>query len=182
MEAKMIKLNVPYKSQLDNLFNPYGACNVTSVAMVIEFINPAVMLDVPNINKTVQLEDVIYEEMEGLGLNRHVPSDLVKIMKVFNTKSVFKVNATIEEVVKHLNSELPCIIHGYFTSFGHIVVVVGYDDTGLIVHDPYGEWFPDGYDTTASGAYLHYSYDLIRRACAYDGEFWVHFIDGLNDE
>ncbi|NEN93768.1 MAG: peptidoglycan-binding protein, partial [Okeania sp. SIO3H1] len=27
-----------------------------------------------------------------------------------------------------------------------------------------------------SGAYLHYSYRLIRNVCMPDGSFWVHFI------
>ncbi len=55
------------------------------------------------------------------------------------------------------------VIHGWFTPSGHIVTVVGYSDTVLIVHDPYGEWFAWGYRTDLSGAYLHYSDDLICR-------------------
>jgi len=54
--------------------------------------------------------------------------------------------------------------------------VVGYDSEGFFIHDPYGEWFEIGYDTEASGAYLHYNYRLIRRICMPDGKFWVHFI------
>lgn len=177
----MIKLNVPCKSQLDNKYNPYGACNVTSCAMVVEFMNPGVNYRDSSGNEC-QLEDVIYEEMLRIGLNRHLPTDLVKIMAKFNTKSIFKSQTTIDKVKRHLDKGFPCITHGYFTTFGHIIVIVGYDETGLIVHDPYGEWFESGYRTDLSGAYLHYSYDLIRRACAYDGEFWVHFIVPTNED
>jgi hypothetical protein len=58
---------------------------------------------------------------------------------------------------------------------------VGFDSKGFLVHDPYGEWFESGYDTSTSGAYLHYSYDLIQRTCIPDGQFWVHHISSAHE-
>jgi uncharacterized protein YvpB len=80
------------------------------------------------------------------GLNRHSPDDLAQIVRDYGAKDSFTQTATIDEVKDWLSHEKPAVIHGYFTRFGHIIVLVGYDSTGFIVHDPYGEWFADGYD------------------------------------
>jgi uncharacterized protein YvpB len=116
--------------------------------------------------------------MENHDLNRHSPQDLEKLISrhYHPVKDSFTVWGTIDRCKSHLAAGNPCVIHGYFTSFGHIIVLVGYDNEGFLVHDPYGEWFESGYDTNASGAYLHYSYDLIRRTCIPDGQFWVHYV------
>lgn len=39
-------------------------------------------------------------------------------------------------------------VHGYFTSYGHVVLVLGYDSGGYWVNDPVGTlagWFMGGY-------------------------------------
>ncbi len=74
------------------------------------------------------------------------------------------------------------MIHGYFTDFGHIVVLAGYDEHGFLVHDPYGEWYSWGYDPNdgtefdTKGKYIHYSYGLIQRLCLPDHNLWLHLI------
>ncbi|MEG4801047.1 C39 family peptidase [Microcoleus sp. ARI1-B5] len=171
-----IKLNVPYKSQNDNIDNPTGACNVTSLAMCLEFFK------VPRRTSEGQFEDELYRYALDQGLDRHAPNDLAQIVRDYGAKDTFTQAATIDEVKDWLGNGKPTIIHGYFTPFGHIIVVVGYDSTGFIVHDPYGEWFADGYDfndpegNNEKGKFQHYSYNLIREACIPDGDFWVHFI------
>ncbi|MGB3533322.1 MAG: C39 family peptidase [Microcoleaceae cyanobacterium] len=164
------RLDVPYQSQIDNWFNPTGACNVTSIAMCLEY------LETPRRNSVVQFEDELYHYALDRGYSRHSPDDLAQIVRDYGCQDYFTENALIEDVQNWVASGNPAVIHGYFTSFGHIVVVVGYDEYGFIVHDPYGEWFSTGYRTDLSGAYLHYSYRLIRRVCIPDGNFWVHFI------
>ena len=163
------RLNIPYKSQLDNAENPTGSCNVTAIATCLNFFGIK--------RKTLaQLEDEIYRRMLDEGLSRHSPEDLAKMVRAYGLKDDFTAGGTFDRCKDHLAAGNPCVIHGYFTSFGHIITLVGYDSKGFIVHDPYGEWHSDGYDTSASGAYLHYSYDLIRRTSAHDGQFWVHYI------
>lgn len=165
--------DVPYKPQTDNQYNPMGSCNVTSLAMCLEF------LKTPR-NKRYkaipQFEDELYQYALDRGLSRHSPQDLAKIVQDYGRKDNFKITATIAEVQEWLDSGNPAVTHGYFTESGHIIVLVGYDESGFIVHDPYGEWFDWGYDTSLSGAFLHYSYGLIERTCIGDGDFWVHFI------
>jgi hypothetical protein len=168
---KSIKLaNFPYKSQLDNFYNPTGSCNVTSIAMCLQY------LGIPRRTSGGQFEDELYEYAIKKGYSRWSPYDLAKIVKDYGAKDFFSDRATLEELQDWLADGKPAVLHGYFTAFGHVMPVVGYDEKNLLVHDPYGEWFPSGYRTDLNGAYLPYSYNLIRRVCMPDGNFWVHFI------
>jgi uncharacterized protein YvpB len=169
-------LNVPYKSQRDNLNNPDGSCNVTSLAMCLEF------LSIPRHKSNGQYEDELYEYALDHNLSRHNPYDLAKIVRAYKAKDAFDTQATIDAVKKWLAAGNPAVTHGYFTSFGHIVALVGYDDKGFLVHDPYGEWYASGYDRNAQGSsdtkgkFLNYSYRMIKSTCCTDNQFWVHFI------
>lgn len=174
--AQTIRLNVPYKSQRDNINNPDGSCNVTSIAMCLEY------LGVPRRGSMEQFEDELYQYALDHGLSRHSPHDLAKIVQAYNAKDAFDSRASMDDVKQWLAAGNPAVTHGYFTSFGHIVALVGYDETGFLVHDPYGEYYPTGYDRNAAGTgdtkgkFLHYSYGLIERTCCTDNQFWVHFI------
>lgn len=164
-----ILLDVPFKSQLDNRFNPTGACNVTSIAMCLEYLGY-------KSGSKEQLEDELYRYMTDTGLNRHSPQDLAQVVRDYGFSDDFTDRATIPQCQAWLASKNPIVMHGYFTNFGHIITGVGYDQTGFIVHDPYGEWFRSGYRNDLSGRNLHYSYELIKEKCIPDGSFWVHFI------
>lgn len=174
-KRNVVKLNVPYKSQLDNVNEPFATCNVTSLAMCLEYYKIGLKSKVKN-PLNVQLEDELYKYMADKGLNKHYPEDLARVARAYGIKDDFTAYGTFERCKQHLSDGNPCIIHGYFTQPGHIIVLVGYDQTGFIVHDPYGEWFATGYRTDLSGEYLHYSYGLIQKTCAYDGQFWVHYL------
>lgn len=171
-----IKLPVPYKSQRDNADNPDGACNVTSIAMCLEY------LKIPRRHSEGQFEDELYNYALDQGLSRHEGEHLAHIVRDYGAKDRFTTTATIEEVKDWLASGNPAVVHGYFTHFGHIIALVGYDSNGFIVHDPYGEWFADGYDRNEPGGndekgkFLNYSYGMITDTCIPDGQFFVHFI------
>lgn len=167
-----VRLDVPYKSQLDNLENPYGACNVTCLAKILEFL----FGEEVRRSSDGQFEDELYRYAINMGYSRHDPYDLAQIIRDYGGKDRFTEHATIEEVLDWLAAGNPVIIHGYWTSFGHIVTGTGYDPEGLFIHDPYGEWFPNGYDNNASGAHIHHSFRLIRKLAMHDGNFWVHFV------
>lgn len=165
-----VKLAIPYKSQLDNEENPTGSCNVTSLAMCLEF------LGAQRQHNSGQFEDELYTYAENHGLSRHDPHDLATIVEAYGCRDNFRTDATIEQVQGWLSEGKPIVIHGYFTTFGHIVVLTGFDEAGFLVHDPYGEWTSSGYRTDCSGKSIHYSYTMIRRLCIPDGSFWVHFL------
>lgn len=164
------RLNVPHKSQLDNALNPTGACNVTSFAMIMAY------LQIKGRTGVGQLEDELYRYMEGVGLSRWDPEDLAKMASNYGVKDEFTTRAKPVDIRKAIALGYPCIIHGYFTSFGHIIVVRGYDPYGFFVNDPYGEWTSNGYNNDVSGANLYYSNALIQSKCSPEGEdfLWLH--------
>lgn len=180
-----MKLNVPYRSQLDNVRNPYGSCNVTSLAMGMLYYG---VKERP----AIRLEDELYNYCEFNGFSRHSPYDLAVVFNQFSRKagreafSNFSIWGTIAKIKDHINSGHPVITHGWFTNFGHIIVIVGYNLTGFIVHDPYGEYYSWGYRLNSSanpqrGKNLVYSYRLMERYChdASDGTWWVHYLSGV---
>jgi uncharacterized protein YvpB len=171
-----VRLEVPYKSQLDNEENPTGSCNVTSIAMCLAY------LGAKRRQSSGQFEDELYNYTNERNLSRHDPNDLASVVKAYGCCDDFRTNATIEQVQDWLMEGKPAVIHGYFTSFGHIIALVGFDETGFLVHDPYGEWTTSGYDCNVPGTcnekgkYMHYSYGMIQSLCIPDGSFWVHFL------
>lgn len=179
----MIKLAVPYRSQLDNAINPYGSCNVTSLAMGMLYYG------MPETSQQ-QLEDEIYRYCLANGYSRHSPYDLAVVFEAFTKKyhnpcfDNFSVWGTVANIKKHLDGGHPVITHGYWTNFGHILVIVGYNKDGFIVHDPYGEWFHGGYMLNNPykpelGKYLTYSYSMMMQKCLDNsGTWWVHYLSG----
>lgn len=160
--------NFPYHDQTDNAYNPGGACNVTSFSMVFHYfgLRPK--------STWSQFEDELYLFMQNKGLSRHSPWDLQHMAHLYDVDCDFKTNRTIADIVNAIDAGKPCILHGYFTTFGHIIVVHGYTNNGLLVHDPYGEYWSSGYDRNNSynrnkGKNLIYSDQLIERVCSPEG-------------
>jgi peptidoglycan hydrolase-like protein with peptidoglycan-binding domain len=125
-----------------------------------------------------QLEDQLYEYMTNNGLSRHSPDDLRKVLIQYGYQDNFQPDAKWAEVKAWIDRGKPCITHGWFTQSGHIICIIGYNSNGWIVHDPYGEWHKDGYDTQKSGANLLYSYAMMKDVCGPDGDLWIHYVDG----
>jgi hypothetical protein len=123
-----------------------------------------------------QLEDELYQYMERRGLSRWDPYDLATMARNYGLVDDFTIRGSLSDVRKAIAEGRPCIIHGYFTSFGHIVVVRGYDQYGLYVNDPYGQWTSSGYRNDLSGDNVRYSYALIQAKCSPEGEdhIWLH--------
>lgn len=163
-------LAVPYLSQRDNRIDPFDTCNVTSIAMCLAYFG------VKPQDPSKQLEDELSRYVDAEGLQRGSPTDLAKVVTHYGLSDEFRIDATVDRLKGWIDGGNPAVIHGYFTRSGHIVTAVGHDSDSLIVHDPWGEYFASGYDTSAVGANLSYSWELIRRTCIPDGQFWVHFI------
>jgi uncharacterized protein YvpB len=163
-----VRLPVPYFSQRDNFYRPTGTCNVTSVAMCLYYygVRPK--------RQSQQLEDELFEEVTKRGWSRHSHDHLRQLFNAYGMKGNFKMNATWEEVKRHMANGDPVIYSGKFTKFGHIIVLRGYNDRGCWVNDPWGEYFASGYQNK-SGENLHYSWDLLRRL-SYSGRdaTWAH--------
>ena len=176
-----VLVKTPYLRQDNNLWYPGGTCNTTSVAMAMGKEGE------PLLRKTgEQLEDYLTRYCLDNGLSRHSPGDLVILAQRHGYRPRFNAYATWEEVKEWLRQGKVCIVHGWFTPSGHILVIVGYDEEKgcWIVHDPWGEWYPSGYDTSASGEYLEYSFKMMSRLCGpdADGQLWIHFFDGPSND
>lgn len=154
-----VDLAVPWFSQLNNVLNPSGACNVTSCAMVAHYHGIRG-------NGEGQLEDQMYKRCLEKGWSRHEAFGLAKLLNSYSLVDTLNFRGTFDAVRQSILDGKPIILHGYFTRFGHIIVVRGFDDNGLIVNDPFGEYFASGYNTKKKGEKLHYSYDLIARTCS----------------
>lgn len=169
-ETRLLK--VPYISQHGNVNRPEATCNITSLCMVINYYYPN------RVNGELTPDD-IYNLAISEGYDIFDPLELVKLGRVYGVHSEFTFNGDMDRMKQSIDRGKPCIVHGYFTQSGHIVVVCGYDDKGFIVNDPWGEYYRQGYDTSKSGYQLHYSYDLIRRTCMPDGNLWVHTVSKM---
>lgn len=166
-----VQLDVPYFTQLDNEQNPHGSCNVTSVSMCIVYLGHS-----STGANGGQLEDELYSYCLNNGLSRHSPTDLAKLIQIYGYKDDFQEDAKWGDVKKWLAAGNPCIVHGWFTRSGHIVTIIGYNEKGWIIHDPYGEWYEWGYDTSVSGKALTYSYGMMKEICGSDGDLWIHYV------
>lgn len=174
-----LSLEVPYLSQRDNWCNPHGSCNVTSVAMTLA------ALGCPTHVKGEQLEDVLYRYMSDTGLDRHSPDHLAILIREVGVKPGLRFTAlrfeddytskgTWQDAIEALATGYPCIVHGWFTRFGHIMVIKGYTEQGWIANDPYGVW--DGYQgySAQSGESVEYGNDEMEYACGPNGTMWLH--------
>jgi hypothetical protein len=168
--------DMPYKSQRDNLINPGGACNVTSIAML--GWRRGIRGDG---SQGGQLEDQMYVRCTRNGWSRHDPYGLKKLAESYGLVDRFIQDATLDDIRQAIADGYGCALHGYFTLYGHILVVKGFDDYGFFVNDPWGEYFRGGYDTSVSGENLHYSNNLIANKCSPESvleprHIWLHRI------
>jgi len=170
-----VKLTVPYFDQLDNSENPYGSCNVTSVSMCLAYLGAT------RKHAGERFPDELQDYCAAQSLDRHAPADLVKVVQAYGCKDNFSPNATFEQIKEWLILGNPVVVHGYFTASGHIIAVIGYNASGFVVNDPYGELMYNSpsdshYDIYTSGAGLTYSYNLMNQTCCENNELWAHFI------
>ena len=158
--------NVPYFSQLDNKFEPYRACNVTSLAMCLWY------LGIRGDGSQRQLEDELHTRAIDKGWDRFTAKGLKALAESYaGIKDDLTEQGTLKDIREAIDQGKICIVHGFFTASGHILVIKGYTDNGFIVNDPNGNWFPWMYDTNEPGGNnkkgegLEYSKRLITSCC-----------------
>lgn len=161
----MIKMK--YYSQWLNQIDPTGSCNVSCLAMALDALGIKVT------------PDALYKRAQAKGLIVTVTDTLTILAAEYGVVDKFTSGGTFEAIKKAIDLHRPVILRGYFTKAGHIINVKGYDKNGLIVNDPWGEWWPTGYDNYASGENLHYSWNLIGRTCSPESpnnpqHIWFH--------
>ena len=166
-------ITVPYRTQLDNEIDPFSTCNVTSVTMVMLYHGYKEQ-------GGIQLEDSLSRILFNNHLSRNNPEHLAILFNrtgLFHDQFLYK--ASWESIKKEILENRPVIVHGYFTRFGHIVVIVGFSEgtQEWVVHDPYGEYFIGGYNKGKDkGKNVRYSFHMMDKLCAPDGGVWAHFV------
>lgn len=165
-----LEINVPHFSQRDNPRLSWATCNVTAISMVFYYYGI-------RSRGGGQLED----ELLQWCLNRYGQGSqtdngvLAELIKAYGFRqSSFSTTRKWSEVKEELISRRPVVMGGLFTHGGHIVTVIGYNNQGYLVNDPWGDAL-SGY-TNTEGRRRLYSYAYMDRVAGPDGGVWAHFI------
>ena len=155
--------SVPHFSQWDNRLSPEATCQNTSIAIVLAHYgwrgNP---------------DDITSRYGRRYAQSPPGLADLFNQLASqsgINQKLIHRGNGTMADVRALLDQGKPVIVHGYFTGYGHVLVVTGYDANGYYVNDPAGVWsqiFRGGYGGGAwqSGKNVYYSKAAFEAAVA----------------
>lgn len=136
-----INHNVPYFSQVDNQIEPWRTCGPTSAAMCLKYFNVADLGGFP------QYEDDVKERFDRLGIDHGTPDGIKMLLEGLGLRDNLTETGSLSDITRALDSGEICILHGYWTESGHILVIRGYNDQGdFFVNDPEGEWAYGGYD------------------------------------
>lgn len=167
----------PYHTQTNNELHPDGTCNTTSVVMALRGLG----WECPVAG---QPEDYLTQLMLDQGWSRHSPQDLAAIAKQVapSIRWNFTAHATWEAIDRHLAEDKPVVVHGYFTEYGHIILITAKVPGGYLCHDPWGKCLFPGYQHNKDfgpdhGQDVIYSDADMANACGpcSDGQLWAHF-------
>lgn len=171
--------DVPYFYQYSNALYPSSTCQNTSIAMVL---------------KSFGWNGIPDDITSDWGKNyAQSPAGLAAVFNSIASNSGIQqrlqpvTNGTLNQLRTELDYGNPAIVHGYFTGYGHVVVVLGYNSEGYWVNDPAGEWsetfqggYPYGWNADVGRA-IFYSKSAFEKAIAtWDGytpaPLWFHKI------
>lgn len=155
-------LGTMYFSQRDNYRDANRTCFSSSCAMLLETLKPGTLPGPKGDDKYIQTVFSIGDTTEAWVQTQALGR--------YGVSATFKQNANVENVKKQIDNGIPCpigILHKGPASApsggGHWICVIGYDDKGFVVHDPWGEIdHASGTYISTDGEGLHYSYNLIK--------------------
>ncbi len=153
---------VRYFSQRDNYRDSHRTCFSSSCAMLVEALKPDTL-------KGVHGDDFYIHKVFKNGDTTEASVQLATLAE-YGINAKFVQNGNVELLKSQLDKGIPVpigILHkGPAESpsgGGHWIIVIAYDETGFIVHDPWGEInHTSGSYSAIDGESLHYSYNLIR--------------------
>ena len=170
--------NVPYFYQLNNSINPHGSCQNTTMAMLLKYLGG-----------NIKPDDI------SLLYGTQTAQSVSGFVNIFNIEAnrlslPYTLSGTIygsfSKMKQLLDKGQPVPTHGYFTSSGHVVLVVGYDATGYICHDLYGKWdqvYGSGnyVNTSTAGKYVKYSKSAFEYAVGVGGQLWMYEVNNFGN-
>tara|TARA_B100000212_G_scaffold312262_1_gene264462 strand:- start:847 stop:1665 length:819 start_codon:yes stop_codon:yes gene_type:complete len=165
-------LDVPYYNQYNNINYPSSTCQNTSIAMVLSYFESNIIPD-----------SIFYKWGKDYAQS---PYGLNAVYTSYSSKSKISTytSASPEDLISALNSGYIAIVHGYFTSYGHVIVVRGYDGENYYVNDPAGKWpecFKCGYSNASFNGVTSYSKNSFESAVFTSDGYsylpgWIHLI------
>ena len=160
-------LDVPYQSQNDNASGTgYRECFSSSCAMVSMFYGKITNDDAYNLIR------------QKYGDSTDAQAQ-IRTLRSLGLEADFITNGTTCNIREAIDAGRPVPVgwlhKGHVTApsgGGHYSVIIGYDETGWIVHDPNGEakLATGGYTNNLNGASQHYSFDLFNPRWIVGGE------------
>lgn len=160
-------LNVEYYSQRDNYRDASRTCFSSSCAMLLSYLIPG----------SISGDDDYVREIfvRGDTVNS---STQIETLKSFGLTAQFVQTANNQILLDYIDSGIPVpcgILHhgpgNAPSGSGHWVTVIGYDDRGWIVNDPWGYLdHASGTYTSKNGDHVHYSYEMFDRRWTVDGD------------
>jgi len=166
LSTKSNPLPVIYMSQRDNYRDASRTCFSSSCAMFLKYLKP----------NSIKTDDDYLRVVFSYGDSTDSNVQL-KALEHFGLNASFKVNgnqALIKTQIDN-NKPVPCgfLHHGNVknpSGGGHWLCIIGYDKTGYIVNDPWGNIdLVNGTYSDTNGAKLHYSYENFTPRWCVDG-------------
>ncbi len=174
-ESSSTELNVRYFSQRDNFRDANRTCFSSSCAMLVEYLKPGTLPGTYG-------DDFYIKRVFQYGDTTEAGVQL-KALQSYGIEARFVQNGSISLLKNQIDARKPTPVgilhHGPAhapSGGGHWLLVIGYDNTGFIVHDSWGEIdHASGTYISEDGAGLHYSYDLFkaRWTVANDSDGWA---------
>ncbi|MGI0485267.1 C39 family peptidase [Pantanalinema rosaneae CENA516] len=167
---QLIKLNVPYFSQLNNdpsIFGPgWRQCNTTSHAMLVDFLLKGELTQKAKQQGYPEPESV-YMRLVGKYGDTTDMSAQTRALRDLGIESYFSYTLSSKDLLLSLKAGIPVVVGFAYKISGHICLIVGHDPIQKVwlVHDPYGTRLgaSDSYDIGIGGAYDPYTYDTMQR-------------------
>lgn len=150
-------LDLPFFDQYANSYQPESSCGVSSAAMLLGFLG------------SDRSPDDLYERYGKS--QAQSPEGLAALYAAEGYTARHERAGTRQELKALLDSGKPVVVHGFWTSAGHIVVLRGYDQEAWIVNDPAGDWYR-GYGM-GGGEAVRYPYGSDwDDKMSHDGDIW----------
>lgn len=167
--------DVPYFHQYSNRINPSGSCQNTCVAIVLKYYGA----------------DDITPDMISAKWGTYVAQTTGGLESIFNEEAALRglsvrdqstETGLLRELHALLDAGRPVIVHGGFSSVGHLMVLVGYDERFYYAMDPASQWterLNGGFTNTNDphiGRYTRYGRDAVENAIISRGFIRMHQI------
>jgi hypothetical protein len=184
--GRLIKLDVVYRSQLDNSTQYHGPgyrqCNLTCHTMLLWTISPKFRSQASKYNEPeTYYGEVLARYGDTTNHDAHTQA-----LRVFGVESKWVINGTYAHIRRSLERGVPVVAGVKYRSSGHIILIVGDDPDKQIyfVHDPYGMRIgaTDEYQVGVGGAYDIYTYQTMNQILFDPGclaSAWIRLVESF---